>query len=333
MKNLHDLGEFGLIELLTQEIRPSEAVRVGIGDDAAAVSLPNGHLLLSTVDSQIAGIHFDWKLTTPQNLGHKLAAINLSDLAAMGGTPRFALMDLALPPDFPIRQAQEFFTGLNAELRHHGAEIIGGNTSASPHFSVSLTLLGHILQQDLKKRSGARPGDLICVTGSLGKGAAGLTLARQSHSLKQKNPGLLEFWQKPRARVEAGQILGGIPDVHAMIDISDGLAGDLDHMCRASGVGALVKEEALPVDDSVRKWANVSRQSVLDWILYGGEDYELLFTLPEEALSEVQFRLKRVINSSVIGRITVESGEFKLQKRNGRLTKIEPRAWDHFSKP
>ncbi|NOY77847.1 MAG: thiamine-phosphate kinase [Calditrichaeota bacterium] len=330
MKHLHDLGEFGLIELLTRKIRPSEAVKVGIGDDAAVVSLPQEHLLLSTVDSQIEGTHFDWPLTTPQNLGRKLAAVNLSDLAAMGGTPRFALLDLALPPDFPIRQAQEFFAGLETELRHFSAEIVGGNTSASSHFAAGLTLFGHILPQHLKKRSGARPGDLICVTGSLGKGAAGLTLAKQSLSLKQKNRRVLEFWQTPRARVEAGQILGAIPNVHAMIDISDGLAGDLGHLCKASGVGARIDEETLPVDDSVREWAKISRHSVLDWILYGGEDYELLFTLPEEAFSEVRSKLRPAVNATIIGRILDKPGELYLQKQNGKRIKIEPTAWNHF---
>ncbi len=333
MKTLRDLSEFGLIERLTREIKPSEAVIMGIGDDAAAVSIPPGQLLLSTVDSQIEDTHFNWQLTAPANLGHKLAAVNLSDLAAMGGKPCFALLDLALPADFPVPQVQDFFTALKEELHRHGTEIIGGNLSAFSHFVADLTLLGCIPPSNLKKRNGARPGDFICVTGSMGKGAAGLTLARKSDPIKQKSRHLLEFWQTPQARVRAGQILGTIPDVHAMIDISDGLAGDLAHVCEASRVGAVVEEETLPVDERVREWAEECQNSVLDWILYGGEDYELLFTVPEEALSEVQSRLRSVIPMSVIGKVTDKPGQLVLQKENGTIKKIEPNGWDHFSKP
>ncbi len=332
MKNLQKLGEFGLIELLTHEIKPSEAVKTGIGDDAAAISIPDGQLLLSTVDSQIEAIHFEWPLTTPQNLGHKLAAINLSDLAAMGGTPRFALLDLALPPDFAIPQVQEFFAGLKEELSRYNAEIIGGNTSASPNFVAGLTLLGLVLPQNLKKRNGARPGDFICVTGSLGKGAAGLALAKRPDWQNPENKKILRFWQTPNARVKAGQILGSLPAVHAMIDISDGLAGDLAHICEASQVGAIVEETALPVEKSVRALAEQSQNYILDWVLYGGEDYELLFTLPEKSLSEVKTQLQAVVEFSVVGKITKDQGEINLQKRNGILTKIKTKAWDHFSR-
>jgi len=330
MKTLRGLGEFALIERLTRKIKPSEAVTLGIGDDAAAVSVPPGHLLLSTIDSQVEGVHFEWPLTTPENLGHKLAAINLSDIAAMGGTPLYGLVNLALPPDLPINRVQEFYKGLLRQLSAYNTEIVGGNVSASPNFVSGLTLLGKILPKNMKKRNGARPGDFICVTGSLGKGAAGLALARESDSLKKENQAILKFWQTPRARVRAGQILGNLPDVHAMIDISDGLAGDLAHICKASHVGAIVEETALPVDKSIQALAIRLKKSVLNWILHGGEDYELLFTVPEEALSEVRVRLNAVVSVSVVGKITDKPGELVLQKRNRIVEKIEPNAWDHF---
>ncbi len=186
-KTCGDVGEFELIHRIEQLLPPgNESVVLGVGDDAAAVHWNPENLLLSTIDAQVEGVHFEWHLTTPEKLGHKLAAINLSDLAAMGGTPRFALVNLAVPPDLLVKNVENFYSGLTRALTAFSVSIIGGNISAASRFSADLTLLGEVFPSHLKTRTGAQVGDLLCVTGTLGKGAAGLKIALQNKGIFQK---------------------------------------------------------------------------------------------------------------------------------------------------
>ena len=331
MQTCRDIGEFELIQRI-QRLIPSQKglVPLEIGDDAAAIHCDPEQLILSTVDSQVEGVHFEWPYTSPEKLGWKLAAINISDIAAMGGTPLYALVNLALPPQMPVATVEAFYTGLAEALRSFSATIVGGNLSASKHFMADLTLLGQVPPNHLKTRSAARPGDLICVTGSLGKGNAGFILAKNTRiDFAEKNR-LLSYWQTPIPRLMAGKILGSLQEVHAIIDISDGLAGDLTHLCEASVVGAIISEKSLPIEPAVKALAKNLNQSVLQWALYGGEDYELLFAIPAKDFANIKQKLEPVIPVTVIGHITEVDQGLRIEKSNGKTVPIEAKAWDHF---
>lgn len=331
MQTCGQIGEFELIRRLNRFVRSgANSVVLGIGDDAAAVTWDPGQLLLSTVDAQVEGVHFEWRLTTPEKLGRKLAAINLSDLAAMGGTPRFALANLAVPPDLPVENVENFYAGLADALASFSVHIVGGNISAASQFLSDLTLFGGVSPSHLKTRAGARPGDLLCVTGTLGKGIAGLKLAGKDETLSQEEIWLVAAWQTPQPRVKAGQILGAHQGVRAVIDISDGLAGDLAHITQASQVGALVEEALLPVEPAARNLAEKWGESVLDWVLFGGEDYELLFTVSKKDFPEIQEQLASIVPVTAIGEITEPDAGIHLLHADGKAVPIPPGGWDHF---
>ncbi len=331
MSTCQDVGEFGLITRLRQWV-PSTGASVvrGIGDDAAVIRWKADQLLLATVDGQVENTHFRWEWTTPEKLGRKLAAINLSDLTAMGGTPLYALVNLVLPPETPVTRMEAFYRGLAKELEAVSAAIVGGNFSAGAHFAADLILMGGVLPEQLKSRAGAKKGDLLCVTGTLGKGAAGLALAKSGSPATQEEMRLLEFWQVPRARVRAGRILAACSEVHAVIDISDGLAADLFHLIEAGSVGAVVDERRLPVDPAVPAVAEKLGQSALEWGLFGGEEYELLFAVAEEAMDAPLKKIKTVAPVSVIGRIVEAEAGVQLKRANGRTVPLTPGGWNHF---
>ena len=303
---------------------------LGTGDDAAAVIAEPGVLLLSTVDSQVEGVHFRWELISAAQLGHKLAAINLSDIAAMGGTPEFALINLSVPEDFPVEKVELFYDGLIKELDRWNVQIIGGNVSAAAVFSASLTLLGKEAPDHLKTRSGAEPGDWLCVTGSLGKGAAGFQLAENPDIVFDERSKVTAFWQTPEARIQAGQRLSGFSEVHAMIDVSDGLAGDGTHLCEAGRTGCIIFEDSLPIHPLVRKTAGTFGESLTDWALYGGEDYELLFAIDPGAFGKIKKDLSSIVPVTVIGEIISSEGVIRLKHKNGNLEPLRKQAWDHF---
>lgn len=283
-------GEIELIARLAQifGVAPPEVI-LGIADDCAALDLGGSDYLLWTVDTLVEGVHFDLAYMSLGQLGRKSLAVNLSDIAAMGGKPAYTLLSLGWPPDRDLAGALEFGEGLAACARDYQVAVIGGDTvSSPPGVTIAVTVLGKVPKSALLQRSGAKPGDLVYVTGILGEAAAGLELLRQNLDL---DPDLREPLVKahldPQPQVAAGGLLAREGLATAGIDLSDGVATDLMHICRLSGVGARLAAEEIPLSPGVRAVAHMVGKDPLDLALQGGEDFQLLFTSSPEQASRV----------------------------------------------
>ncbi len=279
--NISDIGEFGLLARIKKRVSaPSSDVVLGIGDDAAAFKLSGDSLGLISSDLLIEGVHFDSGYTTPYQLGQKALAVNLSDIAAMGGVPRYALVSIALPKDTTLEFVDEFYQGLNFLGEKYRTVIIGGDTSISPAgIMISLSIWGEVEPRLLLSRKGAKVGDKLLVTGQLGEAAAGLALLRANQP--DLYPDLTKRQLTPTPRCEEGRIIAESHQATSMMDISDGLASDVRQLAQESKVGAKIWLDRLPVPEAVVKAAKQLNRPVSDFAASGGEDYELLFTVPE----------------------------------------------------
>ena len=262
----------------------------GIGDDCAVIGGDSGRAWLLTMDTLIEGVHFDPAFHPPELLGRKAVSVNVSDIAAMGGVPAFALLSAGLPPGFDQDWFAAFARGLAGACADYGCRIIGGDTVASPAgYNFSLTLIGEAETEQVLYRSSARVGDTIWVSGDLGLAAAGLALL--SSGLGSDNPAFDRLRAKhldPPARVALGRELAASRLVHAMMDLSDGLATDLAHLCDESGVGARVIAADLPGPATLAAAARLVGADAEQWAIGGGEDFELLFTAPAEAADRLR---------------------------------------------
>jgi thiamine-monophosphate kinase len=326
-------SEWDLIAALSREFGPAPPqVILGIGDDCAALALNHADYLLWTMDTLVEGVHFDLAYTSLSQLGWKSLTINLSDIAAMGGEPRQALLSLGWPPARERRLALEFAAGLAQAGREYGAAIIGGDTVASPRgLIVTVTLTGQVPATQMLRRAGAKPGDLIFVTGPLGEAAAGLEILRQGLSLAPdlQEP-LIEAHLRPRPHLQAGRLLAQQGLASALIDISDGVATDLYHICQASGVGARINWSGVPVSPRVQAAAPHLGRDPLDLALTGGEDYHLLFTcLPSQAGGLPQaFTRAGLAPPLLLGHIV--SGDGVILETPAGEVDISGRGYDHF---
>ncbi len=281
------LGEFALIDRITERLGPARGDTViGAGlDDAAVLRLPDGRLQLATIDGQVAGVHFLLERTPPDLIGRKAAAVNLSDIAAMGGRPTHALAALAAPADLPAELVLQLVDGLAGELARWGADLVGGNLSRHDTLVLDLALLGEVEPAALLTRAGARAGDALLVTGALGGAAAGLALilseleGRAVAIAAADQRAVLARQQAPEPRLTVAPLLGPA-GATAAVDISDGLAADAGHICDQSRVGVRIEAARLPIGAATRAVAAALGRDPLAWALGGGEDYELLFTAP-----------------------------------------------------
>jgi thiamine-monophosphate kinase len=269
-------GEFELIERFARPFTRGEGVRIGIGDDAAVLRLPPGQDLVATVDAVVEGVHFTPSFG-PEEIGWKALAVNLSDLAAMGARPLWALVALATPPAADPARLARVGRGIAACARRHGLSVVGGNVTAARQLSLTVTVLGAVRPGRALVRSGGRPGDLLVVSGTLGDAALGL--------LPGAAPGPRARQRRPRPRLELGR--GAVGIARAAIDISDGLLQDLGHLCAACGVGARVEVERLPLSPAYRAATRGGRDP-FEGALSGGEDYELLLAVPPSRLQALQ---------------------------------------------
>lgn len=334
-----DLGERALIARLRSRIPRGSGVLLGIGDDAALVA--TGAQTLVTSDSLVEGVHFVRHTTTPRLLGRKALSVNLSDIGAMGGVARYAIVSLCLPPDLEVAFVDGLYDGLVGRAAETGVDIVGGNlSSASGGLVIDVSLLGD--GGALLRRSGARPGDLAVVTGRLGAAAAGLEYLRAGFRLADS--GRLVGGENLSAaeRAEICASLGAHLDpappltfarsvaeagVAAGMDLSDGLSGDLLSLCLESGVGARVELERLPIDEGARR---LGEREGLEMALHGGEDYQLLLGVAPERLETVgRLAAEAHVSVTVLG--AFESGEPRvLLGRGGRTERLEPRSHEHF---
>ena len=325
-----DLGEIGLIELLAKIVGPAGGdVLVGIGDDAACWRT-DASTQLATSDALIQDVHFTLSTTTWRELGWKALAVNLSDIAAMGGVPKYALVSLGLPGDTQVEQVAELYGGMAELARLFDVAIVGGDVVASPLLVLSLAVVG--VAQNTLLRSAAVPGDLIAVTGCLGASAAGLVMLREGLEFdKETAAALREAHLKPYPRVVEGQTLAR-HGVQAAIDLSDGLVIDLSRLCKMSGVGARLFSDRIPVHPLVRRSFGDDSTNLA---LSGGEDYELLFTAKGEVIDRVKGLMPCPVTA--IGDIVEEEpggvgeGRTKLFDKHGNEVKLEKGGWEHFA--
>jgi thiamine-monophosphate kinase len=332
-----EIGEFGLIERLSKMAQQSsdkhhdawKQLIIGIGDDAAAYFSTN-EIQLATVDSLVQDIHFSLSYMSWQELGWKSIAVNLSDIAAMGGFPHYALVSLGLPGNMEVENVIDLYRGIFDIAGKFGVVIVGGDTVSSPFVFISVTVIGSsgVKNRGMLKRSAAKPGDKIAVTNSLGASAGGLEMLRNNLKFSPKlSKQLRQAHLTPNPRVSEGQVLVK-KNVKCGMDISDGLIGDLTHICQESKVGAQINVDLVPVATAVKVCFG---QRALELALTGGEDYELLFTATPTVMNKVKKAIQCPI--TVIGEITAEKvGKVTLIDIQGKPFKLKKTGWDHFTK-
>ena len=310
---IKDIGEFGLIDKITKKPKNKDVV-IGIGDDAAVVKTSG--LTVLTIDCLVEGDHFRKDWFTPKQIGMKAIEINVSDIASMGATPKYALVSLGLPNDLDVEFVEKLYDGMWKVCDKYNIEIVGGNMTHCGQIFISITLTGEVNKHDLSLRSNAKAGDFIFVSGSLGNGRAGLRL------FQEKLDGFDEVrknYLEPKAQLGFSKKITKF--VNAMEDISDGLASEIKHICDESKCGAIIYKDKIPIKDEVRNIAKKLGEDEYNYALFGGEDFELVYTVPKNNLEKVKGYL--------LGEIT-KNKEIKLNFK-GKEQKINKKGYDHFS--
>ena len=329
-----ELGESGLIELLSEVVPQGGSehrVLAGIGDDAAAWK-SDDCAILATTDALVQGVHFTAE-SPWWELGWKAVAVNFSDIAAMGGIPRYALVALSLPGNTEVDGVVQLYRGMAELANRFNVAVVGGNITSAPLVMITVTVIGQAQSEGILSRSKAIPGDLVAVTGYLGSSAAGLEmLTRGLEFAPETTDFLRRSHLQPQPRIAQGQLLLK-RGVRAAIDISDGLVADLDHLCKASRVGAVITVDHVPIHPLVRA---AFPENSLDFALSCGEDYELLFTASRETLKNVKAELEASAGGvdcpvTIVGEITGEAG-LCLRRTDGRPFHVGTKGWDHFEK-
>lgn len=332
------LGEFGLIKHLTKTVTLQNASTIkGIGDDAAILDYKEKKTLVTT-DLLLEGIHFDLTYCPLKHLGYKSAIVNFSDIYAMNGEPKQITVSIGISKRFSVEQIEEIYSGILLACEKHGVDLIGGDTSSSlTGLIISITCIGEADAKKITTRDGAKETDLICVSGDLGAAYMGLQLLEREKQIFSTNPEakpdfegkdyILERQLKPEARKDIVKILdekGIIPT--SMIDISDGLSSELMHICGQSKVGCRIYEERIPIDYQTASMADEFNMNLVTAALNGGEDYELLFTVP---LSEHE-KIKEIEEIKIIGHITAEKLGLALITRDEQEFPLKAQGWNHY---
>jgi thiamine-monophosphate kinase len=339
-ETLADLGEFGLIDridsLIQREGVQAPGVTLGIGDDAACFRPQKGYELVVTCDCIVEDRHYLSDHITPLDLGRRAMALNISDIGAMGGRPRYALVSLGLRGNTAASYVEAMFRGFITELKPFGAAIIGGNLTKSGNgIFIDITLIGEVEQGKMLRRSTARRGDAILVTGFPGEAAAGLQLLL--HGKGGADLGdhpLVKAYNTPSHRAIEGEAVAASGLATAMIDTSDGLLGDLGHICEKSGVGAELIQARLPIRETMREVALQMGHDPHDMVLQDSDDYELIITCSPERVEEIRSVIAKSTEDPVseIGRITDASDKIQLVLPDGTRRHIAPAGWYHFRK-
>lgn len=328
------MKERDLIEAISSmaDSEENDALLCGIGDDCAVVRKNEEQVMLYTMDTLIESVHFDTRWHPPKLLGRKAVSVNVSDIAAMGGAPRYVLFSLGLPQKFDEEWAEELCQGVAEGCKQYDCVLIGGDTVCSPQgVSLTLTAVGEAESRQVLYRHGARAGDIVFVSGPLGLAAGGLALCKQERADREEFKQLVKAHLDPVARVQLGRVLGASGLVHAMMDLSDGIATDLALICARSGLGAHIFQEQLPHDATLDKAAEKLHQDSLEWMIGGGEDYELLFTAPPVAVMELQ-DVAAACGHVVypVGKMIDGNGVQLVAEDRGDTTCIDYLGFDHF---
>jgi thiamine-monophosphate kinase len=332
------VGEFGLIDHLTKNIEIHNASTIlGVGDDAAVIDHFGRQTVISN-DLLIEGVHFDLMYTPMKHLGYKTIVVNVSDICAMNATPTHVVLGLAFSNRFSLEALEDFYEGVFAACNFYGVDIVGGDTSTSQKgFIISCTAIGEVAPDKYVKRSGAKKGDLICVSGDLGAAFLGLTLLEREKKIYLENPAVQPDLEnekyivgrilKPEARKDIVGFLAeaGITPT-SMIDISDGLSSEILHICRQSNVGAVLYEEKLPIIEETKQAAFKFNMDPTACALSGGEDYELLFTIAQDDFEKIG----NTNDISVVGYITDQEAGTHIITKGGNKHPVTAQGWNAF---
>ena len=337
---ISEIGEFGLIERLTRNIRiKNPGTITGVGDDAAVIDVKDQMMLLST-DLLIEGVHFDLTYVPLKHLGYKAAVVNFSDIAAMHGVPKQITVSVAISNRFSAEAMDELYSGILMACEKYDVDLVGGDTSSSlSGLFISVTVTGEAKKEEIVYRNGAGEGDLICVTGDLGGAYIGLLILEREKHVYKADPNMqpelygyeyvLSRQLKPEARTDIRKLLGDINvKPTAMIDISDGLASEILHICKRSSTGCRLFEEKIPIDEETRRLALEFKIIPSVCALNGGEDYELLFTVKQSDYEKI----KDIAGITVIGHITAMKEGSRLVTGDGKLIPITAQGWDALRK-
>ena len=336
--DVNSLGEFGLIEHLTKGFAPRQSSsQKGIGDDAAVIENGNALTVVST-DMLVEGIHFDLMYTPLKHLGYKAIVVNLSDIYAMNAIPKQVTVSIALSNRFSVEALEEIYSGIAAACDRYGVDLVGGDTTSSPKgLYISVTAIGQGEKEKLTYRNTAKVGDLLCVTGNLGAAYLGLQLLEREKQIYLESPGvkpdleeqdfLVGRQLKPEARKDMIELFaksGLVPT--SMIDISDGLASEIFHLCKQSGVGAFVEESGVPIHPDAEMMAIKFKLDPITCALSGGEDYELLFTIDPADVEKVKY----LPDIYIMGEMVPAEDGIRLHTKGGNLHPIKAQGWKHF---
>ena len=341
LTELSSLGEFGLIDHLTKNIPINHSSTIkGIGDDAAVIQPPANKLMLVSKDLLIEGVHFDLMYTPLKHLGYKAAVVNFSDIAAMNGEPKQIVVGIGISSKYTLEALDEIYDGIKKACEIYKVDFVGGDTTSSvAGLFISVTVIGEVDKEKVAYRSGAKPNDLLCVTGDLGGAYMGLLVLEREKKAFQANPNMqpelqdndyiLERQLKPEARIDVVRQLEELKVIPtSMIDISDGLASEVLHLCKASGVGCAIYEEKIPIDqitfDTAKTFGIVPSIAALN----GGEDYELLFTVDQKDYDKI----KNNPDITVIGNMAEASAGEQLITPDNHSVPIEAQGWDALRK-
>ena len=337
LTSISELGEFGLIERLTKDIKSTQhSTIMGVGDDAAVIKTGDKKYMLVSNDLLIEGVHFDMTYTPLRHLGYKAAVVNFSDIAAMNGTPRQIVVGLGISSKYTLEALEELYWGLKKACEVYHVDFVGGDTTSSLHgLFISVTVIGDVDKEQITYRKGAKQGDLLCVSGDLGAAYMGLLTLEREKQVFKANPSaqpelegkdyILQRQLKPEARVDIVEALKKekiLPS--AMIDISDGLASEALHISKASGVGVAIYENKLPIDQTTFSTAEEFKIIPSVAALNGGEDYELLFTLPQSDYEKIQ----KIHQVNIIGYMTDISEGNRLISNDNSVIELTAQGWD-----
>lgn len=336
---LESLGEFGLIEHLTKEFKNHNSTTLfGIGDDAAVISISDNEAQLISTDLLIEGVHFNLMYMPLKHLGYKAIAVNVSDICAMNGVAEQVTVSLAVSNRFPIEALEELYEGINTACKVFNVDLIGGDTSTSMSgLTISVTAVGRVEKSKIAYRSGAKENDILIATGDLGAAYMGLQVLEREKEVYNANPAIqpdldghdyiIERQLKPEARVDVIGFLKKLDVVPtAMIDISDGLASEIMHICKSSDVGCHIYDEKIPIDAKTSMTAMDFNLDPVTCALNGGEDYELLFTIRQEDFDKV----KGNPHMTPIGHITHKNDGMYYIDKSGSAIELQAQGWNHF---
>jgi thiamine-monophosphate kinase len=337
---LEKLGEFGLIDHLTKDFKKTvPTTELGVGDDAAVISISKTEAILISTDMLVEGVHFNLMYVPLKHLGYKAVAINVSDICAMNGVAEQITVSIAVSNRFPVEALEELYDGIKTACTHYNIDMVGGDTTSSlSGLTISISVVGRSNKKRISYRSGAKENDLLVSTGDLGAAYMGLQVLEREKEVYNSNPDIqpdldghdyiIERQLKPEARVDVIKFLKELNVIPtSMIDISDGLASEIMHLCKASKLGCQIYDEKIPIDGQTSMTAIDFNLDPATCALNGGEDYELLFTISQSDYEKI----KGNPHMSVIGHMTDANGGIYLVDKNDSTIELKAQGWNHFN--